>query len=119
MGETSAGEYESDIDPFDIPLGSYPDVQSPWGLLDVSGGAMEWLEEPIIYPDGQLYSRGLNGTYAGAFSYELEMDLVHTFNPVSPGSWGGLRVASAVPAPGGLFVFVLSCVVNPSRRRKN
>lgn len=37
-GETTADLFTDDGAWF-IPLGSYPDVQSPWGLLDVSGGA--------------------------------------------------------------------------------
>jgi hypothetical protein len=28
-----------------IPLGLYPDIQSPWGLIDLHGGNEEWLED--------------------------------------------------------------------------
>ena len=34
-----------------IPLGAYPQTQSPWGLLDVAGGTLEWTEE-ILAPVG-------------------------------------------------------------------
>src|SRR5690606_21628647 len=45
-GQTSAGYDPPGVDEaFYIPLGSYPDVQSPWGLLDTTGGAAEWTEE--------------------------------------------------------------------------
>ncbi len=37
-GERNAG----DDDAFPLPVCSYPDVQSPWGLYDVSGGENEW-----------------------------------------------------------------------------
>src|SRR5262245_23867765 len=40
--ETGAGPYPSGFRIY--PVGSYPDAQSPWGLLDGSGGASEWLE---------------------------------------------------------------------------
>lgn len=39
--QTSYG-LEIDDNPWQIPEVAYPDVQSPWGLLDVSGGASEW-----------------------------------------------------------------------------
>ncbi len=47
-GETSAGvegNLNFDADVWRIPLGSYPDSMTPWGLLDASGGGTEWLEE--------------------------------------------------------------------------
>src|SRR5262245_52284284 len=36
-----------------IPLGAYPTVQSPWGLLDPAGGTAEWIEEFWQATDGQ------------------------------------------------------------------
>ena len=34
--------------PFSVPLGAYPTVQSPWGLMDVAGGTAEWTEETVL-----------------------------------------------------------------------
>lgn len=44
MGQANAGF--SSPSPFIIPLGAYPEVQSPWGLLDMAGGGgtKEWTE---------------------------------------------------------------------------
>lgn len=41
-GDTSATLY---LEGEHIPLGAYGHVASPWGLLDLSGGTMEWTEE--------------------------------------------------------------------------
>lgn len=40
------------FDPLTVPLGAYPDVQSPWGLFDVAGGTSEWTEE--AFGDGNF-----------------------------------------------------------------
>lgn len=85
-----------------IPLGSYPNVQSPWGLLDASGGAGEWTEE-IFFRE----SRGADGAWAGLAFPELdEIGRTLDLRPQS-GSFAGLRVASAVPTPSTSLVFLI------------
>lgn len=59
IGQTSAGLDFTDLG-FGISLGAYPDQQSPWGLLDASGGISEWVEEPVFGPP--FTRRGLLGS---------------------------------------------------------
>lgn len=41
VGTTGAGYYWPNGPP---PVGAYPETQSPWGVLDLSGGVREWSE---------------------------------------------------------------------------
>jgi formylglycine-generating enzyme required for sulfatase activity len=121
-GETSAGVTQP-VEHFtawtDIPLGAYPDVLTPWGLLDASGGASEWSEEIFTLGTGPRY-RGLDGSEAGDSPGDLDLDLVWARNSVFPtGGTGGLRIASAVPAPGaGASVVLAVGLVAVARRRR-
>jgi hypothetical protein len=107
--QTSAGRYPGV--PWYVPVGSYPTVQSPWGLLDGSGGAMEYLEGW----DGLVRTRG---TDVGAPSYTPDrLDYLITTAPDE--TIGGLRLASAVPAPGSyLLVSGLLVAVDRARDRR-
>lgn len=71
-GERNAGSLN---DGFPLPVGSYPHIQSPWGLLDMAGGQREYTED--VGPDGDRYERVAKGTsykglgYGDVFSYDL------------------------------------------------
>ncbi len=90
----------------EIPVGSYPNSRSPWGLLDVSGSAREWTEQ--TFP-GSGY-RTICGSKIRSPSGEDAIDGVTL--PGNP-TFGlaGIRIASTIPAPCGvalsfaLFVF--------------
>lgn len=98
-----------------IPLGAFPTVQSPWGLLDTAGATSEWTEsfrqlttgERYRYIDGSswFYTNGndLAGGVAGDFP---------SFSPL----YYGFRLASDVPAPSS--VVVLGSVAVFLRRRR-
>lgn len=106
-----------------LPNGLYPDTQSPWGLIDVLGGEIEYIEDyfdsDVLAPLGQRFRsyKGLDNNFIefGATpSYPAGLDLNELpwlFNHVSPTSrLGSFRIAAAVPAPGGAcgaFVFAL------------
>jgi formylglycine-generating enzyme required for sulfatase activity len=88
-----------------IPLGAYPTVQSPWGLLDAAGATGEWLED-IRIVDGNM-SRLFEGSVWGQIT-----------GPGPDTAWGynagfahsrsdGFRIASSVPGPSSVLVFVL------------
>ena len=100
-GQTSAGLSASDGANI-IPLGSYPDTPSPWGLLDTSGGAAEWTEEAI--GELGLIARALGGAWAGSDQFALDffdsIDTINGLRPTFPFD-GGLRIASAIPSPTG------------------
>ena len=78
-----------------IPLGIYPDVQSPWGLLDLLGGDREFIEEQV-WPNGPRSAR-----YSGnsVFVNGYDWDRVWNFQPLSPVSPDGFRIASIVFHP--------------------
>lgn len=116
VGETSAGWDVGEI-AWRIPLGSYGEV-SPWGLLDTSGGASEWLEE-VMWP-GSPRGRGVGGGYAGDAGWYMN-DHVSVFQghyPDSGGMGNGLRLVT-VPAPsaGGTAGIAAVCLMHHRRRR--
>lgn len=99
----------------DIPLGAYPDVQSPWGLLDVAGGTTEWTEG-VLTGTGGVRVRYQEGSYWSSSPGISNRDSIYTpgseFPNVSTGDFG-FRIAAFVPAPGvcavgvgGLFLVV-------------
>lgn len=113
QGQTIAGLKEwIGFNPQDLPLGSYPGVQTPWGLLDASGGASEWTEE---FP-GQDF-RYLEGTNASTSASAAHLDLVWSYDGAGPRTHvGGLRLASIVPAPATVAV-VGGILVSRRKRR--
>jgi len=99
---------------FAIPLGSYPDVQSPWGLLDTSGGVSEWTEEIIA---GQL--RLTEGAYAGYSDGPFQHpDSIRFYGGFVPdlAFMEGLRIASAVPSPNYILVLLSLAIANRRMR---
>lgn len=105
-GETSAGLEIADHLAFSIPLESYPETQTPWGLLDTSGGGAEFTEEWLR---GNLTNRIWQGNGAGITTYSPgdpisfgadEIWRVGSSRSDFPLSVTTFRVASLVPAPG-------------------
>ncbi|TVS01094.1 MAG: hypothetical protein EA423_10470 [Phycisphaerales bacterium] len=115
IGQTTADWIDPDIQAGEwlIPLGAYPDEASPWGLLDISGGASEWSEEHLEHR-----SRFFNGSNAGTTSLMRD----HAGYPATSfphTRWHhGLRIASVVPAPSTsvLLVVTLTPVVLKRKR---
>jgi len=112
-GESAAGIYFGDATRW-VDVGSYPGVQSSWGLLDGSGGVSEWTE----WSNGTV--RGTRGSadYGGEFfAYSEQVDV---FGAASPFGYGlpGLRIASSVPAPSWVTPFVLILISFRTRRNQ-
>lgn len=104
---------------WNIPLGSYPQTVTPWGLLDASGGTAEWTES--IYITGSIRGRILDGSAAG-LSQNQSSDFLYWHGSDSPASGGGVfgfRIASSVPSPGVLAAFGASVVLHFGRRRRS
>ncbi len=122
VGQTTAGLEINE--PFllgerDIPLGTYADQMSPWGLLDLSGGASEWTEE-VYYPGILNFARGVEGQAAGRiFDFAPNTDLIDYLGTERPvgGFRTGFRVASSVPSPGVLLMLAAASGVACARRR--
>jgi len=116
VGQTSAGYRPPDtFSEWQIPLGSYPDTQSPWGLLDTSGGASEWNEQ--IWPPARLRDRMYMGSSAGDQADKDNVYYVGSRPPDGPYSEIGLRIASAIPAPASGLVVAGVMFFACSRRR--
>ena len=116
VGQTSAGYRTTGLPQWDYPLGSYPDTTSPWGLLDLSGGAQEWLEETDpLYP----YYRSLDGTYAACFPSSWDQAGSGSADYPHLRGAAGLRIASSVPCSPTILTFAAPGValLTPRRRR--
>jgi formylglycine-generating enzyme required for sulfatase activity len=104
-----------------IPLGAYPSSLSPWGLLDTSGGASEWLEDVLSVDGVPTYRRNV-GSNAGPSS-TLAADSLHSGiggdAPYVRSSTQGLRIGAIVPAPGcGALGAVLMISFGAARPRR-
>ena len=110
------------FDPFSVSLGAYPDVQSPWGLLDTAGATTEWTEETysIFDPPTVPQFRIFTGSYWASSLGNTSLDRVGVFGAEVPsfalGTFG-LRIASSVPVPSSGMV-CLGCVLLLARRER-
>ncbi|MBL8746957.1 MAG: SUMF1/EgtB/PvdO family nonheme iron enzyme [Phycisphaerae bacterium] len=102
VGQTSAGGWTA----FALPVASYPDVQSPWGLWDASGGAREWLETAVIDSSDRMFSRYVKGSFTGSGNLSVN-DHIDQLLASSPIVTTGLRIARIVPTPSAALVFGL------------
>ncbi len=103
-GETGAGYNWPGLPP---SVDAYPDTQSPWGVLNLSGGAQEWTETL----DGPF--RRLRGSYSGETIPAYHDGIMYDFG-APPGALFGFRIGTVVPSPAG-FAFVI--LLLPRKRR--
>ncbi len=99
-------------------VGGYPDVRTPWGLLDGSGSAPEWTEDWVSDEFGALYRVG-RWVAGSGLGDEVRTDRIGWVRTAGPGSGTvGIRLASIVPAPGGCAfgVLVLTAVLTKRSR---
>jgi len=119
QGQANSGFELAGNGHWNIPLGSYPQTVTPWGLLDAAGGTAEWLES--IYTVGTLRSRIADGS-AGGLSVTQAGDLLYSYGADSPASGAGIygfRIASAVPSPGVPAAFGMIAAFHIGRRRRS
>jgi hypothetical protein len=118
VGQTNGGLAGSD---YEVEVGSYSNARSPWGVLDLSGGGDEWLEDSVTAFDGPLpYARRTRGSFAGS-PYGAQSDMLDTYGISStPGFFQhSIRIASLVPAPSMWLGAPLAVVFLSRRRQKN
>ncbi len=121
-GQTSAGgNFPPGFDARTIPVGSYPNIEGPWGVLDASGGVSEWTEGTYTAGAGaplRWYNRLARGSVAGTNDY-IGDDLIDSFNgggsPILSGP--GLRLAATVPTPAAYLGMVLGLSLTIRRSR--
>lgn len=97
-GQTNGSLFTGPPPPIEtIEAGAYPWIQSPWGLLDASGGMREWTEEFGNLNHSWRITKG-SSFFSDDFSYQYE-DRILTLMPSF--AWGtameGVRLASAIP----------------------
>jgi len=111
--ETSGGLFNDPLGTIGIiPVGAYPDVLSPLGLLDVSGGGSK-TEELVTILNITAHRIGI-GSGPGSPVWEITDALGST-----GGDIGGLRIASVVPAPGGAgLLMLLGCCAGVRRQSR-
>jgi formylglycine-generating enzyme required for sulfatase activity len=116
-GQANAGSGGS----WSIPLGSYPGVQSPWGLSDTAGGSQEWTESVYTLSGGDRF-RVFDGSYAsedafGANGIDRLVSGGAEYPHVNALEYG-LRVASSVPSPSSCAVAMGTLTILSARRRR-
>ncbi len=104
----------------DIPLGAYPETQSYYGLIDITGGAREWMET-ASGDTGR--DRRTDGSWIGAGAGAAEFyDVAWRISGSISANHGhplvGFRLASSVPAPPITLVLGLSIASAFRSRRK-
>lgn len=118
VGQTNAGFSLPSFGHYYIPLGSYPQTLSPWGLLDMTGMTTEHTE--FYWPLEGPVDRGSKG--AMATSSPATFDRIYMFGFfISPGSTQsamGLRIAAVIPTSGTVLVFMTGSVYASTRRRR-
>lgn len=125
-GETSAGNNDEwpngHVHPRDV--GSYPDMQSPWGLLDVSGSNAEWTET-LSNPTQLTRTRFVEGTQGELTPFDIGSPVLGDYlytqawqqGSLFAGNYFSVRFAAAAPAPGAASLFALSALLAARRRR--
>lgn len=104
--------------PYSPDVASYPNIQSPWGLLDLSGSVQEFLEDTVpstdpLLPNGLAYriAIGRETPYDPTITLRSARDDLYDLGFSGQTRWPddmidfpglpipGLRIAAAIPAP--------------------
>jgi hypothetical protein len=100
-------------------LGAYAPAASPWGLLDASGGASEWLEDADD-PQDRLYRLHAGSSAFDAFNNPQLLDRIGGVGASAPAAISatiGLRLASAIPDPSVSGCIFCGLALRSRRRR--
>jgi len=114
LGQTTAGIDEDELTPALFRIGIYPDVQTPWGLLDASGAGSEWLEDfgNDDFPASRMFDGAPLGDPDLTDIDTAWLTPAGSFTPIS------LRLASAVPSPPSAALLVAwLCFLRTNTRR--
>jgi formylglycine-generating enzyme required for sulfatase activity len=109
------------LSPYNVPLGAYVGVTSPWGLYDAAGGTSEWTEGVFQIPDEMFpRSRFYEGSawgFGASFSDHARSPGGSIF-PSYSGSDMGLRIAAVVPNPASLMMVLPGMLAIVTRRTR-
>ncbi len=77
-----------------FPNGLYPDTQSPWGVIDVLGGAAEWMEGAVEFDEFRPLNRLTNVPIPGSgHEHVFAVDAAQPNSPI-----GSFHIVTTVPA---------------------
>lgn len=100
--------------------GQYPNITSPWGLLDTSGGLPEWTETQLFEMSrdravlGSPYGGAANFTqFLDSLSYNAEFGTIYPVNTAT-----GVRIASTIPSPSCVGVIIGWMCLGLKRKHK-
>lgn len=106
---------------FYIQVGDYPLATTPWGLLDASGGAGEWIEEIVPNPTSDWAREALGSD----ISSHPVFDRLGRFglgggrpDGTVQDPFTGLRIAAAVPSQSTAAVISSMALIAARRRRR-
>lgn len=111
-----------------VPLGAFPQAQSPWGLFNTVDGAQEMVSEridPLSLPQNTLFTLGgysgnptfepsvaptlldfaSRAFFSGTSSFQSDFDLV------------SVRIAAAIPTPAASVLLLIGLPIMIQRRR--
>jgi len=116
IGQSNSAFSTPDRSEFLIPLGAYPSVRSPWGLLDMAGATAEFTES--VKTTNDIPERDVAGSYWTMFDVGIDVIAgIGTEYPSFPSTFYGFRVAASVPSPGAYMV-VFAVGVACTRRKR-
>jgi len=121
-GQTNGGRGPDGLTAVDwLPVGSYPNAMTPWGLFDASGGVQEWTETVYagIHSDQNVKrgTRTIEGSQRGGFllEYDDRIDWSGLGGVQVP--LAGLRLAAeTIPAPSASLAMVVTLIGAFQRR---
>lgn len=122
VGQANYGWRDGTNSQWTTLLGAYPQTQSPWGLLDASGGTAEWTEGTLVGFQNSHF-RVYEGSYWGSPPGAAVNDSIYAATTAAyPGLDFldlGFRIASAVPSPPSAFVLISLAALQARRRRRD
>lgn len=117
-GTTNTGTWPSQGPQWFHAVGSYPSVQTPWGLLDASGGVREWTETGESVPNPYANRIAVGSSFNGFVDHVRSYDASDAFYfEHDPRSGYGFRIASVVPTPASVCALILFPIMFTRKRR--
>ena len=109
------------VDALSIPLMSYVNTQSPWGVMDLAGATEEWTERIYTNTSSGYRERATLGSgwasSVDGFTDSLGLGVGSGY-PTDEGYFNGFRIAASVPTPGvGAVIFTMLGGMVIRRRR--